>query len=127
MTALGRHEKLTSELIEQVKSYISAGNCVKAVCQYIGVSESTWFRWIERGEKETGSIYYDFLESVRSAESAAEIRAVTGIVAAGKKDWKALAWFLERKYPEKWGKKKEDEVDDLNTIASKFSGRVSKK
>ena len=34
-----------------------------------------------------------------------ELRAAQGIMRAGDVDWKAWAWFLERRYPKRWGRK----------------------
>lgn len=46
------------------------------------------------------------MEAVKRSETTAEIGAVAGILSAGREgNWQALAWFLERKYSERWGRK----------------------
>ena len=62
--------------------------------------------WLQRGrESERRNIYSEFSEAVKKAEAAAELRAVSGIVAAGRRNWTAFAWYLERKYPDRWGRR----------------------
>jgi hypothetical protein len=72
----------------------------------LGVGESTWYRWLEKGRySKDRSIYREFWESIQKAEAAAEARAVSGVMAAGRRNWTAYAWYLERKFPDRWGRK----------------------
>ncbi len=102
---MGRKTKLTPELQQKAVQLIAAGNYVSVACQYLGVSESTWYRWMEEGEKAKSGKKREFWESIKKAESAAEMRAVNGIIQAGSKNWQAYAWYLERKFPDRWGKR----------------------
>ena len=101
---MGRRLKLTPELIEQAAKLIAGGNYASTVLQMLGVGESTWYRWLEKGRDSKGrSIYREFWESIQKAEAAAEARAVSGVMAAGRRNWTAYAWYLERKFPDRWG------------------------
>lgn len=103
---MGRRTKLTPELIEQAAKLISQGNYAQTVFQMLGIPESTWYGWLQRGrESERRNVYSEFSEAVKKAEAAAELRAVSGIVAAGRRNWTAFAWYLERKYPDRWGRR----------------------
>lgn len=111
--------KLTPELQEKIIKYIKAGNYNKVACQAVGVWESTYYRWVERGEKalefqekgkkvqESEEIYCKFCESIRQAEAEAEVRNVTVIQVAAKEDWRAALAILGRKYPARWGEKEQ--------------------
>jgi len=46
-----------------------------------------------------------FEEFVQYSQTKMEAEQLANITDAGKVDWKASAWFLERVYPEKYGKK----------------------
>jgi transposase len=104
---MSRRTKLTEEVIETASKLIRAGNYQKVVAQYIGVDESTWYRWLQKGEKAKNkrSIYYKFYKAVKKAEAEAHARNVAVIQQAAQTQWQAAAWWLERKYPELWGRK----------------------
>lgn len=103
---MGRRTKLTPELIENAAKLIAGGNYASTVFQMLGIGESTWYEWLQRGrEGARKSIYTEFAEAIKKAESAAELRAVSGIMAAGRRNWTAYAWYLERKFPDRWGLK----------------------
>lgn len=102
---MGRKTKLTPDLIRDAEKLVSAGNYVETVCDYLGIGKTTWYRWLERGEKARKGIYREFRDAIKKAEARAEIRAVNGILSAGQDNWQALAWYLERRHHEKWGRK----------------------
>lgn len=109
--------KLTEEIIKDISKKLRVGNYVKTVATSIGISERTFYFWVERGEKanklyEAGQkvsneekIYLQFLQSVRQAEAEAEVMIVAQIFSQIPKDWKAGLELLARKYPERWARK----------------------
>jgi len=99
--------KLTEELIEKAYKLIAAGNYQKQVAQYLGIGERTWYRWLQKGEtaKSKRSIYRQFWQAVKKAEAEAAIRNVAIVQKAAQETWQAAAWWLERRYPEEWGRK----------------------
>lgn len=97
--------KLNKKLIEEASKLIAAGNYVETTCRYLGISKETWYRWFRTGEQQKKGIFRDFYDAIKKAEAAAEARNVAIIQEAAKTTWQAAAWFLERKYPERWGKK----------------------
>lgn len=60
---------------------------------------------MKRGESSQKGTYFEFFESVKKAEAQAVARNVAVIQSAAKDSWQAAAWWLERKYPQEWGKK----------------------
>lgn len=98
--------KLTPALIEAAEKLIRAGNYDCTVFGYLNIPESTWYYWIKKGREMSSGPYYDFAVMVDKARAVAEIGAVSGILQSGKDgQWQALAWFLERKFNERWGKR----------------------
>jgi len=101
--------KLTEEIIKDISKKLKVGNYVKTVATSIGVSERTFYYWIDRGEKanklyETGQkvpneekIYLQFLQSIRKAQAEAEVMIVAQIFSQIPKDWKAGLELLARK------------------------------
>ncbi len=99
--------KLTPELINSAKALIMRGNYTAVVCKKLHIGEQTWYRWKKKGEKESSGIFRDFLEAIQEAEAYAEGSALQNIREAGKQTWQAEAWYLERKFPERWGRRHE--------------------
>ena len=119
--------KLTPELIEKMIPAIEIGNYIETVCQAHGIDKSTYYKWIKKGEKAKSGIYRHFFHSVRNAEARAEARLI--------EEWREKLQvsptnykdFLERRYPERWGKKDivKHQGDNENpiTYAVKFIDR----
>ena len=94
--------KLAPEREERLVSLLKAGQSRTAACAAVGIVERTLRNWVTRGE-EGDERWSSFAQRVREAESECETRAVVGVQIAGKKDWRALAWWLERRFPLRWG------------------------
>jgi hypothetical protein len=54
------------------------------------------------GAVRGGARFRQFLGAVKKALAEKAAEAVEGIERAGGSSWQALAWLLERKYPELW-------------------------
>lgn len=132
--------KLTEPMIERAAALTRQGAFPGVVAEALGVSRTTYWRWLAEGERlsQTGAVVgagavrlRDLHEHVRLAEAEAETEAVARIVAAGAEpwvkerttrvesggqittttvietrpgDWRASAWFLERRFPDRWGR-----------------------
>lgn len=104
-----RNEKISKEKIELASKLIEAGNTIQTIFGALGISKQTWYNWLNKGEKAKSGMYRELWEEVQKAESRAETRYVSIIAKAAPENWQAAAWWLERKYPERWGRK--DKVD----------------
>lgn len=100
---MARPSKLTPELAEKIASYISTGNYASVVCGLVGITETTYYSWLEKGRKAKSGKYLEFLESIKKAEAAREAKWIKDI--DGDPSWQSKAWLLERRYSERWGKK----------------------
>ena len=96
----GRNIKLTTQLENEIISYIKAGNYAKTVCQAVGINESTYYRWIQRA-KRGEEPYASFASRIEKARNIAEVALVMKIREAAKesRNWKAAAFLLERTRP----------------------------
>jgi transposase len=100
---MARPSKLTPDLAEKIANYISTGNYASVVCGLVGITETTYYSWLEKGRKAKSGKYLEFLESIKKAEAAREAKWIKDI--DGDPSWQSKAWLLERRYPERWGKK----------------------
>lgn len=102
----GRPSKFTPERIETLLRHIAEGNYIDTACRLADVDYTTIRHWVMLGERDGKGQYWEFAKQLKLAEAQAEADRVASIIKAGKfDDWKANAWYLERKYPERWGKK----------------------
>ena len=99
---LGRPTKFTPETRKKVLWALRLGNYRKTAAEYAGISERTLCDWIYKGAEAESGEYGAFCSDVIEAEQAAEVRALGVIQQAANRDWKAAAWFLERKFPQRY-------------------------
>jgi len=95
------------EVRDRLLDNLREGMSIVAACTQAGISENTHYRWLE--EDETG----EWTEEVNAAKDFAEAVALAKLKRLGdeKADWRAYAWILERRYPDRWGAKKELELN----------------
>lgn len=109
----GRQTKLTPELQDQILALVRDGNFVSTVAGLVGIHRDTLYGWLERGEAEKPSAddeaFVAFAIAYRKAEAEAEV--ASGIVARqpGEKG-KGERWFMERRWPDRYGKRLRTEI-----------------
>lgn len=97
--------KLTEAKIEAVAAIILQGNFRQTAAKLVGVDPATLSRWMKLGRRYPDGLYGKLNQVVLRAEAAAEGRAVDAIMAAGRAgEVKYLCWWLERKFPQRWGR-----------------------
>lgn len=103
---MARKLKITQDTTDKICLAIRAGNYAKVAAEMAGIGETTYYRWLEEGQKEGASkVYREFWESIKRAEADAEVAAVALIrQAANNGTWQAASWLLERKHGERWGR-----------------------
>lgn len=101
------HPRLTGAVEERIVQVVRGGGYLKTAAQFAGVHRETIRRWRKKGEtdlqRSNESPYAAFARALARAEAQAEATRVRRILAAGENDWRANAWFLERRYPQRWG------------------------
>ena len=104
----GRPTKWDSKLTGVVVRAIKDGNYQNVAFMIAGIPESTAYDWIERGEKALvagddspeEAPFIQFSESVKTAVAQSESTSVRKV--RRDKAWQSAAWYLERKFPERW-------------------------
>lgn len=102
----GRPTALTPEVKRIILSALESGVFVSNACQIAGVAEKSFYNWIKRGQSEdpADGEYREFLQSCEKTIAMTEASAVASIRSAGRRNWKACAWFLSRRHPRRWGR-----------------------
>lgn len=121
---VGRPSKLTPEVQNKIVTAVAGGNYQATAALLAGVSTSTYHNWVNRG-KDGEEPYVQFLEELTRAEAFAEAERIKEIREAGKNgDWKAHAWYLERKMNKKWGKVDKTEVSHSGEVIHNHEYRI---
>src|SRR5439155_21962554 len=61
--------------------------------------------WLRRGREAKSGGYHDFAEALELALAQAEVTDLSTILDASKEEWQAAAWRLERRYPDRYGRR----------------------
>lgn len=119
----GRKSKLTPERQEKIVQALASGNYLQVAARYAGIHPNTLNDWLDRGRREQARIdddqepseaeatYLELFQKVEQARAQAEVRSLALIQrAANDGTWQAAAWYLERSFPARWGRKQQHEV-----------------
>lgn len=121
---MARPTKLDKNIERKILDVLKMGNYIETAAAFGGIDPSTFYRWLKRGKlhiqktiqnpqyqiPEYEKRYVRFKRNVDQALAEAEIRELQIIMMAANEDWRAAAWILERRYPDKWGKKNRHEI-----------------
>lgn len=127
-----RARKLTDGVIRALEEGARAGLYRVELARLAGVDERTLYRWLEAAAADeeagnTDSLHARLRHALTRAEAEAEesmlalvrdaatIRTVLdrkGDAVEVDGDWRAAAWFLERRYPSKYGRRDHVTVND---------------
>lgn len=99
--------KFNPETCHKIIQAIKQGNYQKTAAALAGIDESTYYRWVERGKEAKSGKYCEFYKSIKKAEEFAKAYYLQQIreAAESKKHWQAAAWYLERKFPDEFGRR----------------------
>lgn len=118
----GAPYKITAEIQTKLINALKGGNFIQIACDYAGIAYSTFYDWLHRGEKGQKE-FVEFSNAVREALSQGEMKLVVTLdkFATGRPaqfdsqgrliqeaiypDWKCALAMLERKFPQRWGKR----------------------
>lgn len=100
----GRPTKLTEQVQAKVVEAIRVGNFREVAADHAGIGRRTFFTWMKQGEEDPDSDHGRFRQAVLEAESHAEMVAVGFVRRAMASDWRAAAWYAERKHRDRWAR-----------------------
>ena len=129
----GRKTKLDEKRLKKVVEGITAGLPYDTACALAGITYQTFLNWMRAGEAAESGKFFEFFEEVKKAEAIAESVHIANIKNAGKSGvWQADAWMLERRHPEKWGRREQikqeisgPEGEPLKVVFNVVDGRTS--
>jgi len=94
----GAKGKYTPERVKAITDALRLGVTVEDACEYGDISAETFYKWLR--EKP------DFAEAVKKSFASATVALVGRIRREAEEGaWQAAAWLLERRHPERWGRR----------------------
>lgn len=114
---VGRRSRLTDRLIDQFAELLSEGISQRTAHEALGIPERTFYQWLSDGRaeleelpKKRWTLRGRLAEVVNQAVAIGEISLVQVIQGATSGDWKASAWLLERRWPERYARRSRIDV-----------------
>lgn len=115
--------KLDQDLSDKICAAVRLGNYIETAAAFAGIARSTLYEWMKLGRAtpkegetveqfELAQPYREFVVQLEQAMASAEVRDVTTIMKASSRNWQAAAWRLERRNPERWGRRDRPEVPE---------------
>jgi transposase-like protein len=114
----GRRTILDEAKQKLIVDALTAGNYIETAAKIAGVAPASIYSWLDKGRTasdliqaghdidENDRIYMEFAEAVEKARAQAEARNLLLIQQAAQSGtWQAAAWYLERSFPKRWGRK----------------------
>jgi hypothetical protein len=124
---VGRKTDCTPETIKIITDNIKLGLSNRDSCALAGITEATFYAWLQRADIETKRVeegkgrrirareapFIEFSEAVKRAKPTRKQVLVARIqTAAQDGQWQAAAWLLERLHFEEFGRRQMVEVRD---------------
>ena len=121
----GRKTKLSPDLQKRLLAAIAAGNYIHTACAAVGIGESTYFKWLERG-RAGESPYREFMEALTRAEQEAVVSLVDLVRSHAVGDWRAAAFLLERRHKKDWGRHETIDATVTSQLDAELERRLLK-
>jgi transposase len=97
--------KLTPRVRAVLVDAVRRGNYLEAAAALAGVSKQSVYTWLKEGERFPDSECGRFALEMEQAQAEFEDRMLGLIEGHAARDWTAAAWRLERKMPDKYGRR----------------------
>lgn len=119
--------KLTDKLCDEICNDIKAGVPIKHAVISHGISETTYYRWYDKGKEAKSGKFRNFYDKIQEAKSVAVTLRARRVYKAGETSWQADAWWLERVDPENFGRKDTHKVDMKTDQKVQVKGEITTK
>jgi len=102
---VARPSKLNAQTTERILTAVRAGCTFEVAAQSAGVGATTFYTWKARGQREERGPYRELWEALKRAEAESELTLLAIVRKAAQTQWQAAMTILERRFPERWGRR----------------------
>jgi transposase len=115
---IGRPLKLTRDVADTIAEAIANGVTYEVAAATAQVSRPAFQAWRTQGldDLEAGrdTVFAYLMAAVHDARARSEANLVARLHAHTLADWRPAAWLLERRFPERWGRR--DKVEHSGSL-----------
>lgn len=126
MAKRGRETKYDDDRAKIILDGVGEGLTRDCVAELAGITPRTLYSWIRLGASGIEP-FVSFSSAIKKAERQAEAHHIGIVKKAAEKSWFASAWWLERKFPESWGKDTETMREMVAEYRKRKKARAGKK
>lgn len=94
----------TARIGRELVALVESGLPLRTAAGRCGIGRRTVYEWLERGRRGLKP-FARFVREFERAQAVCEGNVIMEIVAAAEKDWRAGAWWLERRFPKRYSTK----------------------
>jgi transposase len=140
-SAGGRPTHCTPEICAEFERLLGAMNYFVTVCNLLQIPEDVAYVWLRKGEAgddaagDWPDAYRTFAQSVKNGTARGEMSAVTEINRHGRPhevpegqvpgQWQALMTLLERRFPDRWGRRERQQIEHSGSVEQKHTGDLT--
>jgi transposase len=109
--ALLRPTVFTEETQQRIIEMLCDGMYLSRACIAAGISYQIFCHWRKRWKEDdpAAARFHHFFDAIEQAIAIGEFTALRRL-REGPQNWQSLAWFLERRFPQRWGRKDREPV-----------------
>jgi transposase len=110
---MARPSKITERLITNFCSSLYLTGSIETAIADTGIGRESYFRWKRRVVQGTATkLERQFMEAVDRAAGESKQLLESKMSKHYDKSWRSIAWWLERKYPNEYGKRRPPPLPD---------------
>jgi hypothetical protein len=98
-----RPVKLSADVEERIITAVREGASLKVAAGVAGIDPRSLTRWRARG-RDGDVAFGPFCRRLDAAIQESELTLIQIVRKAARRDWKAAAWLLERRFRKRWAK-----------------------
>jgi hypothetical protein len=103
---------MTAEVQAKIIAYVRAGAYIETAALASGITKQTFYEFLRKANNQKEGKLREFLDSINKAVAESELISINNIAKAGAAGvWQAEAWRLERKNPDRWGRKERYDIE----------------